>query len=710
MAKNPRSTTELGSPQSSIPDFLDEKRLPRHLFNIPDDQRKLLEHSTSWAAFQSNYSKPFLNVPPDVFENLKKFHARQLEETKLKQSEEPKATNKSTQSSQSLSHSSTDGTDQDERESTPIPRFQSQEPQSPVDDVSSCTPSPEKNKYPPGKFPKQETPLKSSKFITQLPPVSSPRPTGSTEPTSVKRQPLQFPSSNPEEPLDVEVPIAIEHSIPSVNKSAIPTFATPPSAQVVPCTLPLSEESFRKQAIQKQRIYKPVPPLYHRPNNQPVATHLAYNPAQPGHTDSPTSDTQSSLSIAHTSSSIIPSTIPSEALSKNMPVWNGDSTISQSRESPVSHEESSIQNSPQAQRHSPEYKPQSPILGYSPPTTSFIPQARLEAGPSSMPDSQPPFVRYTVTYPNYNGTIKDFVTACMYIQLQQRRIRASLYDDFIRAWHEGYVPYVQDCDDADPPVKILNAIEWFNEIDDDPLYTSRVITKQNLQSALDHYPEELRSAQSLLGLTPSQAQEVPSTPDAALLAKGHKRASKSEDEDDVIIDEERSTAPPDTPKRTAAQSTSGHTEPLVSMKPPAVKARVLSVHKSFGDLENRPTGNKVLARSFSDVTRQKRKASEDPGDNVPKRLSVNALLHSEAESSTSFQSNATRGERQSSIAPSIASSIAPSSTASSKKRKKKFLDEEKFAQSLNRWKKKREMEGITSSVPVSNTPTSAQRE
>ncbi|XDG08343.1 hypothetical protein ABKA04_007958 [Annulohypoxylon sp. FPYF3050] len=710
MAKNQNPTTELGSLQSSIPEILDEKRLPRRLFKIPDNQRKLLERPTSWAAFQSNCPKPFLNVPPDVLENLKKCHARQLGGTKPEQSEEPNIANESTQLSQSLSHPSTNGTNQGERENTPTPRFQSQEPQSFDDDASSCTPSPEKNKYPPGKFPGQETPSKSSKFITQLPPVSSPRPTGSTEPTSVTRQPLVFPSSNPEEePLDVEVPIAIEHNIPSVNKSAIPTFATPPSAQIVPCTLPLSEESFKPQAMQKQRIYKPVPPLYHRSENRLASTHLAYNPAQPGHTDSPTSDTQSSLSIANTSSSIIPSTIPSEALSKAIPSWNSNPAIYSSKESPISHEEPSIQNSPQAQSHSPEYKPQSPILGYSPPAV-LIPQAQLEDDPSSMSDSQPPFVRYTVTYPNYNGTIKDFVTACMYIQLQQRRIRASLYDDFIRAWHEGYVPYVRDCDDADPPIKILNAIEWFNEIDEDPLYTSRVITKQNLQSALDHYPEELRSAQSLLGLTPSQSQEVTSTPDAARLVEGRKPASKDEDEDDVIIDEERSTAPPDTPKQTATKSTSGHSDPFISMKPPAVKARVLSLHKSFGELEKRPAGNKVLARSFSDVTRQKRKASEDPGDNVPKRLSVNALLHSEAESSTSVKAGATRGERQSSIAPSVASSIAPSSATSSKKRKKKFLDEKKVKQSMNRWRKKRELEGITSSAPVSNTPTSAQRE
>ncbi|KAI1209218.1 uncharacterized protein F4807DRAFT_427629 [Annulohypoxylon truncatum] len=699
MTKNLKSTTELGSLQSTVPGILEEKRLQRRLFRIPADQRKLLEHPQSWAAFQSNCTKPFLNVPCHVIEGLKECHARQLEEAQPEGVEESKDLSELSESSNSPLHPPSDDTDQDGKEDSPAPSLQSQ----PFDD--DWPPSPEKNKYPPQRVDNKETPLR---FVTQPPPVSSPRltePTGLAGPASVKREPVVFPSSNPEEePLDVEVPISVHNSIPPVNKSAVSTFATPPSAQIVPCTLPLSDQSSKQQeVVQKQRVYKPVPPLYRRPEKQPTSAHLNHNAAQLGHIDSPTTDIQSSLSTTNTSSSIIPSTMPGEALSRGMPGWTVDPVTSPSKESHISHEEHNVQNSPEAQCHSPEYKPQSPVLGYSP---SALPtsQTRLEVEPCLDSDSQPPFVRYTVTYPNYNGTIRDFVTACMYIQLQQRRIRTSLYDDFIRAWHEGYVPYVRDCDDADPPVKALNALEWYNGIDDDPLFTSRVITKQNLQSTLDHYPDELRSAHNLLGLTPSQAQEVTSTPDAALLVDGHKPVSK--DEDDTLMDEESSSAIPAASKPAVDKNDFAYSKPTASMQPPAVSRKVMPLHKSFGEIEKRPTGTKVLARSFSDVTRQKRKASEELNSNGPKRLSVNSLPRSEAESSTSFDPDISRRERQSSIAPSI----APSSTAGSRKSKKKYMDEARIAMSINRWKKKREKEEIASSAPVSNTPTSAQRE
>ncbi|KAI0882261.1 uncharacterized protein GGS22DRAFT_170567 [Annulohypoxylon maeteangense] len=524
-----------------------------------------------------------------------------------------------------------------------------------------------------------------------------------TKPASVKREPLYFPSSNQEEEaLDVEVPTAISDIIPSLNKSAVSTFATPPSAQIVPCTLPLSEEVPRQQVtIKKQRVYKPVPQLY-RPTNQPVPTHLNCNAAQLGHITSPTTDIQSSISTTNTSSSIIPSTMPGEAFSQGVPNWNANLATSPSKESHISHDELNVQNSPQAQCLSPEYRPQSPILRSSPPILP-IPQSRLTADavlPSGT-DSQPPFVRYTVTYPNYNGTIRDFVTACMYIQLQQRRIRTSLYDDFIRAWHEGYVPYVQSCDDTDFPVKPLNAIEWFNGIDDDPLFTSRIITKQNLQSTLNHYPDELRSAQSLLGLTPSQAQEITSSPDAALLVEGYKPVSKGED--DVVMQESSRTMHSIS---TPASVDSTHLEPAISMQPPMEKSRAMPLHKSFGEIEKRPAATKVLARSFSDVTRQKRKAADELGGNVPKRLSVNALPRSEAENGTGLDPDIPSSTMQSSIPPS---SIAPSSTAGSRNSKKKYMDDLKFKMSIERWRKKRGKQ-IPSSAPVSNTPTSAQRE
>ncbi|KAI2463222.1 hypothetical protein F4781DRAFT_134454 [Annulohypoxylon bovei var. microspora] len=703
MAKNQKPTTEPSSLHSSLPEIFEGKRLQRRLVRIPTDQHKLLGRQESWATFLSNCPKRFLNVPPDVLESLKKCHARQSEETQPEeaQPEEPEESEEITELSQSLPNPQSDDGSQDGKEGSPAPSFQSQPDDCDERNPASWPSSPPEHKHPPQRVGNKEAP---PQFVTQLPPVSSPRPTEPTrltdkQPSSVKRHPLPpFPSSNPEEePLEVEVPTAIDDSIPPVNKSAVPTFATPPSAQIVPCTYQLSEPSSVQQEVKpKQRIYKPVTEFYRPTKSRPASTHLNCNAAQIEHTDSPTTDIQSSMSTINTSSSIIPSTIPStipgEALVRDIPGWHVNPTTSPSKESHVSHEEPDVQNSPQVQCHSPEYKPRSPPLISSPPALP-IPQTRPPIVTHPDLESQAPFVRYTVTYPTYNGTINDFVTACMYIQLQQRRIRTSLYDDFIRAWHEGYVSYVRDCDDAEPPVKVLNAIEWFNGIDDDQLFTSRVITKQNLQSTLDHYPDELRSAQELLGLTPSQAQEVTSTPDAVLLVKGHRPASKNDD--DIDMDEDSSRPVPSVSEPAIVENSSSSFPAVISTQQAEENRKVVPLQKSLGEIEKRPAATKVFARSFSDVSRHKRKASEELGNDVPKRLSVNALPRSPTESIASFSS-----------------SIAASSTAGSKKKKKKnkFADDAKLAKSLQRWREKREKERIASSAPVSNTPTSAQRE
>ncbi|KAK8043647.1 hypothetical protein PG993_006077 [Apiospora rasikravindrae] len=61
-----------------------------------------------------------------------------------------------------------------------------------------------------------------------------------------------------------------------------------------------------------------------------------------------------------------------------------------------------------------------------------------------------PFDQYTNAYPTYrnHGNIWEFVKACVYIQQLQRKkaLATYQYDDFIRAWTEGFVPYVLDFD------------------------------------------------------------------------------------------------------------------------------------------------------------------------------------------------------------------------------------------------------------------------
>ncbi|KXJ91337.1 hypothetical protein Micbo1qcDRAFT_233855 [Microdochium bolleyi] len=132
-----------------------------------------------------------------------------------------------------------------------------------------------------------------------------------------------------------------------------------------------------------------------------------------------------------------------------------------------------------------------------------------KASVGNPPEETSPFKSFCAAYVTYTGNTRSFVTACIYIQLQHKKIRSSLYDDFIRAWHEGYYAYVRKCDSAVPPVPAAHAYAWYNEMDDDPLYTLRVITKQNLESVLDAYPDEVEDAQRRLGIV-SEKKQAPS--------------------------------------------------------------------------------------------------------------------------------------------------------------------------------------------------------
>ncbi|KAI1413223.1 hypothetical protein F5Y13DRAFT_198952 [Hypoxylon sp. FL1857] len=692
---NVKPATEPGSPRPS-PDLFGETRIQQRLVKIPSDQRKLLDRQESWAQFLNGRSKRFLNVPPDVLENLKKWHTRQ---------------SRPTQSDESVSSSDTqaDVVAQSRQENIEDQQVVQSEPDADNDDddddkrSASWSLSPPQHMHPPQRASSEDS---QELFITQLPPISSPRP---TVPPPVKGQPLPpFPpsSQDQEEPLELEVPTSINDSIPPVNEStvpAVPMFATPPSAQVVPCTFDPSEQSSTQSRTKpKQRAYKPVPELYRPTKGKLTSSRLNLGVAKSGSADTPLTDIESSLSTVNTSSSIIPSTIPGEASVKARPPWRVNLPISPSQAPRIGHREPDAENSPEIQQHSPEYRPRSPRLESSPAASPIL-HAMPSVATHQHSASQTPFIRYSLTYPTYNGSINDFVTACMYIQLQQRRIRTSLYDDFIRAWHEGYVPYVRDCDNSNPPVRALNAIEWYNDIDEDPLFTSRVITKQNLQSTLDHYPDELRSAQSLLGFSHSQKQplEITSTPDAAVLAKGHEAHLT---DNNVMVDVVSDEMVLDVPEPQISEAVDAISSP-VTTPPQPEKRKIVSLHKSLSEIEPRPA-TKGLTRSFSEATHHKRKASQDLGTEMPKRLSVNSLPRSDSGSNASMNLEAPKSTRQ--------GSVAPSSTAEKKKR---FADDPKrrskeFAKFMKTLKKRRQWEkdSIASSAPPSTSPTSGQKQ
>ncbi|KAI1657760.1 hypothetical protein F4813DRAFT_359476 [Daldinia decipiens] len=681
MAKQSNLVPKLRPP----PNLLGQTKIHRCLVKVGSDQQKLLALSNSWAQFLSRSSKPFLNVPPEVLQDLKECYSRQLQPT---QSDE----------AISSADAQADIIDQDEKYS----QVAHSEPDAETDDEGRqnepWSSSPYHHRFIPERT-SDETPQQP--FITQVPSISPPQP---TKPTLSKPQALPpFPQSSQEqeEPLEVEVPTGINDNVLPFGKLGAHMGTTPPSAQVVPCTYEqLEQSSMVSKTKPKQRIYKEAPEFYRPEKIRPVSAHPSLGVARLEHAVAPFPNAQSSELGGNPPSSIIPSTVLDAVPRRSPPAWQVNRPNSPSGDPHISHDGIEAPDSPQTQPPSPEYSPPTPQLRSSPPVLSI---PRIASPIISQPHSvsQTPFIRYTITYPNYNGSISDFVTACMYIQLQQRRIRTSLYDDFIRAWHEGYLPYVQECDNAEPPVKALNAIDWYNQIDDDPVFTSRIIIKQNLESTLNSYPDELSSARSLLGLSSGQSQGPTSTPDATLLAKGHTLSPEFA----VTVDAMPSGEGQDIPAVELTKSASNDISLAATSTPlKSHHKKVIPVNQSIGEIGPKPIKTKGLTRSFSEVSRYKRKSSEALNSSSPKRVSVNSLAGPDS------------GINTAAAKPGVPNSSArgsptPSSTA---ERKRKYADDpKKRSESFKKFLKRRhkwEKDSIASSAPVSNTPTSAQRE
>lgn len=102
-----------------------------------------------------------------------------------------------------------------------------------------------------------------------------------------------------------------------------------------------------------------------------------------------------------------------------------------------------------------------------------------------------PYSAFTATYPDYatvhSGNLLSFIEACchLYELSEKRLIREYLHDDFIRAW-SGYLKYA-----LGKGPDHLPAIEWFNNLRGPILFNRMCVNKDNLDTVLGAYPEEV---------------------------------------------------------------------------------------------------------------------------------------------------------------------------------------------------------------------------
>ncbi|KAI0869618.1 hypothetical protein GGS24DRAFT_493616 [Hypoxylon argillaceum] len=691
------------APESSPSDILDDTKIQRSLFKISSTQKKLLNRNESWASFLSRRPAGFVNVPPQVLDQLRASHARQKQATAV-----PKAT-----ASPGRAGDNADPPEPSGSQSSSLPRGEhGDEDDDDPSDIISWASSPERNLRPPSIISQEPV----HPFITQLPQASSLEPPIVTSPALPEHsKPVEFPPSSqgPEDELEVQVPGALAYNPEPINKSGLPMLATPPSAQIVPCTFEQSVQSTSAAAStkldpqlkpqSKKHVYKPVPQLYRGPK-QSAASHLNINvgPAKTVATTGQNNDKESSLSAGNTSPSIIPSTIHDQNTHavKHIPAWDA-----RPGQLPMHDANSSFKDSRSSlasRHHSPMDMPISPSRVLRSPQQPIS----LTRPAVALSSWEAPFIHYTVTYPSYNGTIQDFVTACIYIQLQYRRIRTSLYDDFIRAWVEGYLPYVKDCDESQPPQKPLRAIEWYNEIDDDPLFTSRVVTRQNLQSILNFYPNELKAARLSFGIVSGQGSSEYSVSESH--AEPHSRQNRS------MSSKFPTNAQSWKEKELIRQP--GERAGLETRLPPTptpisfTANQYIPAHQSFHGTETPPVNYKGLARSFSEsTTDRKRTAANQLRPEAAKRVSLGPALGTHSRMwSDSGSGGSNYSERSKSAARS---SDTPEPTARQKSGKSTEDPEERRRRRLAKHFKKTMAgrESISSSIPIRHSPVSGKK-
>ncbi|RFU81628.1 hypothetical protein TARUN_576 [Trichoderma arundinaceum] len=126
-----------------------------------------------------------------------------------------------------------------------------------------------------------------------------------------------------------------------------------------------------------------------------------------------------------------------------------------------------------------------------------------------------PYGAFAATYPDYamvhSGNWQCFIQACVLLRgLQEdRAIREYLYDDFIRAWSGGFLTYIQSAGPGQTP---LPAIEWFNMLRGPILFNRMCVNKDNIDTVLKAYPEEVARITAIIDQERQQEKEQEESP------------------------------------------------------------------------------------------------------------------------------------------------------------------------------------------------------
>ncbi|KAL2139545.1 hypothetical protein VTI28DRAFT_5055 [Corynascus sepedonium] len=265
--------------------------------------------------------------------------------------------------------------------------------------------------------------------------------------------------------LELEVPNAVTEVLEPVNRQPVPVLGpTPPSAQVIPCTLTEKASPAKEPQAKRRRLMKP--PAFNSPG---------------------------SVGQRHASRSMVPGTMPTTLFRPSSPIVSSSPPPRPAQQNaprgipPVVLSEEDQHDSMSALQPGV-----ATVAVTSQPVGVLESSNSMADPPPNGPASQVPYTAFRVAYPDYRGSLKDFLRAVLSIlPLQKKRALAEfLYDDFVRVFSTDFLAYVSSENDNFHP---LPAIEFYNENVSRPLYLKGVLTKENVKDVPDKYPEEVRA-------------------------------------------------------------------------------------------------------------------------------------------------------------------------------------------------------------------------
>ncbi|KAK0630044.1 hypothetical protein B0T17DRAFT_208778 [Bombardia bombarda] len=123
--------------------------------------------------------------------------------------------------------------------------------------------------------------------------------------------------------------------------------------------------------------------------------------------------------------------------------------------------------------------------------TSHLQSSGSERLPPNGPPSQAPFVAFQVAYPDYEGSLKDYLRGVISLLglRKNRSLQEYAYDDYVHVFCREYTDYIRVTLDMDE--QPLNAVKYYHEYRSKPLHTKGILNKTNLDDILDKYPDQV---------------------------------------------------------------------------------------------------------------------------------------------------------------------------------------------------------------------------